>query len=405
MKNLYFLAIAVLIPTLITAQLAEDIVTTGPSYENQVWYNMASGEVASAPLNNWDIAFEITGFTSSIRANTQKGLFVYEAPYAINEWEALVELDGSWPELYNDITSWNRGAFNLHPTSDFDLGWGIYNPITHFVNGDSLYVVQLTDGTLKKLRLDVLAPGVYTFTYANLDGSDEQQKQLVKSDFTGKNFGYFSFETGEAIDREPLSEDWDITFKRYTENIQGQSYAVSGIQHNYGVRTSEVGSTPTDEASPWQADFVEEINQIGYDWKNFSFGDGWVLQEDLSYFVEAQNGSVYQIVFTGFGGTGTGVYEFTVTLNSALSTSTSETLEFIAFPNPLSAGSLLTLEGNFSPSTRLEVFSIDGRMINEQVLQGSSQVQLSTSGFDAGTYLIRIISNDQALTQKVIINN
>lgn len=405
MKNLYFLAFAVLIPTLITAQLAEDIVTTGPGYENQVWYNMESGEVASAPLNNWDIAFEITGFTSSIRANTQKGLFVYEAPYAINEWQELVELDGSWPELYNDITSWNRGAFNLHPTSDFDLGWGIYNPVTHFVNGDSLYVVQLTDGTLKKLRLDVLASGVYTFTYANLDGSDEQQKQLVKSDFTGKNFGYFSFETGEAIDREPLSEDWDITFKRYTENIQGQSYAVSGIQHNYGLRTSEVGSTPIDEASPWQADFVEEINQIGYDWKNFSFGDGWVLQEDLSYFVEAQNGNVYQIVFTGFGGTGTGVYEFTVTLNSALSTSASETLEFKAFPNPLSAGSLLTLEGKFSPSTRLEVFSIDGRMINEQVLQGSSQVQLSTSGFDAGTYLIRIISNDQAFTQKVIINN
>lgn len=401
MKKLYFFALVALAISTATAQV-DDVVITGEGYANQVWYSMENGEVGSAPLNNWDLAFEISGFTSSIRANTQKGLLVYQAPFATEEWDDLTELNASWPLLYNDITSWNRGALNLHPTSDFDIGWGIYNPITHFVTGDSLYIVQLADGGIKKLRVDVLASGVYTFTYANLDGSGELQKQLVKDDYTGKNFGYFSFETGEVLDREPLTEEWDITFTRYSGLIQGQMYRFSGIQHNYGIRVAEVANTPVDEADPWSIGFESEIDIIGDDWKAFT--GAWSIVPDLSYFIEAQNGNVYQIVFSDFGGTSTGVYEFSVDLYSALSIASGESMQFSAFPNPLNAGSQLTLEGNFDPNMRLEVFSADGKMVSEQLLQNQNQVLLNTAGYDPGIYLIRIVSVNETFTQKVIIN-
>jgi hypothetical protein len=173
MKKFYIFALFMILTGIIGAQQVDDVVITGEGYANQVWYSMENGEVGSADLNNWDLAFEIIGISASIRANTQKGLVVYQAPFATGEWESLTELDPNWPSLNNDITSWHRGAFNLHSTSDFDLGWGIYNPITHFVTGDSLYVIELAEGGTKKLRIDVLASGVYTFTYANLDGSDE----------------------------------------------------------------------------------------------------------------------------------------------------------------------------------------------------------------------------------------
>lgn len=405
MKYLYLFAIATLFSAVTVGQQVEDIVTAGAGYENQIWYSMENGEVANSALNNWDLAFQISGFASSIRVNTQKGLFVYSAPYSINQWEDLEEFNPAWPQLYNDITNWDRGALNLHPTSDFDLGWGIYNPITHFVNGDSLYVVELTDGTLKKLRIDALASGVYTFTYANLDGSDEQQKQLTKSNFQGKNFGYFSFDTGETIDREPLSEDWDITFTRFTESVQGQSYPVTGVLHNYNVRTAEVSSTPIDEADPWQVGFVDEINQIGYDWKSFNFETGWTLEEDHSYFVESLNGNIYQIVFTGFGGSETGVYEFTTGLFSALGAPTQVQNLFRMYPNPSSSGASVSIEGEFDLGSRLQVFGLDGRLIHEEVIQTLNRIELNTNRMTQGTYLLRVVSNNQSSTQKLTVTN
>jgi hypothetical protein len=387
----------------INAQPVNDVVSTGANYANQVWYSMENGEVDSEPLDNWDLAFEIAGFTAGIRANTQKGLNVYQTPHGIEDWTELESLDPSWPRLYNDPTSWSRGAFNLFSVSDFDLGWGTYNPITHFVTGDSLYVIELSDGTPKKLRIDALAGGIYVFTYANLDGSDEVQVELHKDDFPGKNFGYFSFETGEVLDREPPTEDWDITFTRYTVDFDGTPYGVSGVLHNKGVVSAQVDGVPVNEAAPWEVGFTDEINQVGHDWKNFDFSTGWTLAEDRSYFIQALNGNVYQLVFTGFGGQATGDYEFTVETFSTLQTDESKATAFKLFPNPVRQGSPFVLEGEFKLNSRIEVFTIDGRMVHEEVVQSLNRSELGTTHFSSGAYLIRLVEEDRVSTQKLII--
>ena len=53
--------------------------------------------------------------------------------------------------------------------------------------------------------------------YANLDGTDEVSETVVCSDYTDKNFLYYSLHTGEVIDREPAAASWDILFTKYSE--------------------------------------------------------------------------------------------------------------------------------------------------------------------------------------------
>ncbi|MCH2214848.1 MAG: T9SS type A sorting domain-containing protein [Flavobacteriales bacterium] len=403
MKHIYLLTIGLLTCAALSAQV-NDVVEMGPGYANQVWYSMENGEIGSAPLDEWDLAFEINGFSASIRANSQKGLIVYQTPYAISEWESLTSLGGDWPQLADNSSTWSQGAFNTHYTSELDLGWGIYNPITHFVTGDSLFVVELANGSLKKLRIDALASGVYTFTYSDLDGSNEEQKQLVKAEYPGKNFGYFRFDTGEMMDREPANDTWDITFTQYMSIIPGFGfYPVTGIQHNLGVRVAEVAETPVDEADPWSVGFDSEIDVIGSDWKALD-GFSFVIVEDLSYFVEDIDGDVYQIFFTGFTGQSMGITEFTVTEFSLLSAENGNEASFGVYPNPVSAGQILSIDGEIQAGSQIQLFSIDGKLVHQEVIQANGLLTLNTAKCDAGIYIVNVIDNENTFSQKVVIN-
>jgi hypothetical protein len=404
MKKFYIVTLLVGFWTATSAQLVTDYVTTGPSYETQVWYSMENGEVGTAPLNNWDIAVEITGFTASIRANNQKGLEVYQTPFAASEWESLNEgsFDSNWPKLYNSVTSWGQGAFNQHYTSDFDLGWGIYNPITHVVSGDSLQVVQLPDGSLKKFRIESLAGGVYTFTHANLDGSASVTATINKDDFQGKNFAYYSIENDEVLDREPLSAEWDITFHKFMDLVQGIPYAVSGVMHNAGVEVSQVSGIPVDEADPWSEGFSADINTIGWDWKTYEFQtNSWSLEENLSFFVRALNGNVYQLVFTDFEGSQTGIYEFGWEEFSALNTEESIAEGITLFPNPVASGNL-TITG-VPADANVSIFDVTGKLVENIRSNQNGLLVIDTDHLTNGTYIVNIQTEMDVFTTKFIV--
>lgn len=165
--------ITAVLPAALSAQIT---VTTGPANAQQSWFNLLDETTITRPLAEWDLAFEINGgFNVGVLVNTAKGMKVYQAPYAIADW-ASVDTTGmasSWTELNNSDTSWSHGALNQHLSGEFDLGWGVYNMITHVVEGDSVFIVKQAGGDWRKLRIDALASGAYTFTYAALDGSGE----------------------------------------------------------------------------------------------------------------------------------------------------------------------------------------------------------------------------------------
>ena len=409
MRYFYPVFAIVIMAANVRAQALFDIVTTGAGYADEIWYSAENGEVHSAPHDNWDLAFQISGFASSIRINGAKGVELYAAPYAIGEWADLdtAGMAALWPQLHNDPKNWERGAFNLNSTSDFDLGWGIYNIVTHHVVGDSTYVIGLADGSYKKLRIDVLASGTYTFTYADLDGGNETEAQLVKSQFSGKNFGYFNFETGETVDREPALADWDLVFTRWIDMIgpDGNTpYGVTGVLHNLNVRSSRTANTPVNEASPWDFSFSDDINTIGWDWKSFDFAQGFVLEEDLSFFVEAQNGNIYHLAFTNFEGSSTGVYEFIIDVASALSTAETEFAEAHLYPNPASRSQAVRIDAGDGSLEQVRVFDLSGKMVYSQNAGPfTPTAELSLNHLPEGTYLVHIEGAKNTSVQKLIL--
>lgn len=408
--KLIFTTIFIAITSMLSAQVVSDIVTTGEGYTNQIWYSLANGEVGNAPKDNWDLAFEISGFTASIRYNEQKGMAVYASPYSIADWAAVdtTGMANNWEVLHDDPKSWERGAFNMYSSSDFDLGWGIYNVVTHVIAGDSIYVVKLANGNFKKLRIDNLAAGTYNFTYADIDGQNEISAALVKSQFSGKNFGYYNLETNEVVDREPLSEDWDITFTKYIDLVGPDAttpYGVTGILQNYTAETAEATETPVDDAVWSDFSFSDEINVIGYDWKYFDFSLGYVITENLSYFVMDQNGSVYQVVFTGFDGTSTGIYEFTVEEVGTVGITEIDIYNLRAFPNP-SQGENVNIHWDFGDFNQLRLIDLSGKLVLSQNISSQSHsAEIPTSQLASGVYILQLQGASSFVNQKLVFNN
>lgn len=223
----------------------------------------------------------------------------------------------NWPRLYNSYETWSQGAFdaNRDTNNPADFGWGKYNMATHFIEGDSIYIIKTVAGNYKAVSIDQLASGTFSITYANLDGSQRVRKTLDRAPYGSKNFFYYSLDQSQVKDLEPASNNWDLVFTKYLTFFPGfGGYGVAGALHNRGVQTAQVETQSGQSAAlsdtvsyPFQA----EINTIGYDWKSAGPG-GTVIHDTLTYFVRDQRGSINRLAFLDYGGSGNGNIKFTV---------------------------------------------------------------------------------------------
>lgn len=387
-----------------------DTVTTGTSYANQVWYSLPNDEQGNAPKDNWDIAFEATGYAASILANTQKGLAVYQSPYAVAQWSS-VDTAGidTWPALHNSDLTWDEGALNSNPDGNFDLGWGEYDMNTHVVTGDSIFVVKLVSGAWKKLRINSLANSTYSFTYADLDGNNEQTSTIAKGDYSGKNFAYYSLETNAALDREPSSTTWDITFTKYITTILAPAptpYGVTGILLNKNITAIKASSINVNTVDYNNYTFQSDINTIGYDWK--AFAGSWTIEDSLVYFVQRSNGDVWKLIMTGFSGSATGNYIFTKEQVASGNTGVNGVDDFKLlgiYPNPANNQfQLIYHTASAEKVSALTIYDLGGRVVKQQLLEptiGVAQQTIDVSSLNKGIYLVGITGNTSV--QKLII--
>ena len=396
MRNLFTLT-ALLFTSALAAQTSVTV-STAPSNADQVWYSLQNGNVGSAPLDEWDLAFEITGFTASIRVNTAKGVAAYKAPYAVGEWSALdtAGMASGWTPVYDSDTSWSYGALNQGLTGDeFDLGWGVYNVVTHTVAGDSLFVVHLANDQWKKLRIDGLASSIYTFTWADLDGSNEQTGTLNKTNYLGKNFGYFSLENGVAMDREPATTDWDLLFTKYTAFIPS-AYPVAGVLQNKGVTVLRITGVDPSQAVWTSGPYDPHISTIGYDWKTFNMQTfQYEIASDLTYFVKDQLGQVWKVVFTGYGGSGTGDMTFTQELVSTAGVpeNAASNVALEVFPNPASDGRANLFIDAPGTHAVLCVMDASGREMIRRAIDGNMTMvamPLDAGALAPGAYVVQL---------------
>jgi len=409
----YTLALIICTFPLLQGQAVSDSVSTGAGYASQVWYSLDNGEVGSALSSEWDLAFETSGFGSGIRINGGIGhqLFLYTAGDT-SAWNNVSTNTHDRMELVNSDTAWSMGAFNRSSDGGFDQGWGNYNVVTHIVTGDSIYVLTTQGGMVKKIWIESLSGGVYTFRHADLDGSNEMISTITKSDYVNENFGYFNLTTGTALSREPSSDAWDLAFTKYfTELSPGTFYNVNGVLSNSGAEVAQVYPVDLQTVQYTGQTMSSHINTIGHDWKTFDLNTfSYIITDSLAYFVKTSTGDIWKMIYTGFAGSSTGNVYFSkerllVNRDEAIPGISSLTV----YPNP-SAGRKIQLLMDLdqtSQQNRMRLTDLRGVLVRDLELgimtSGLAQVPLQLEGLGAGIYILEVQTEFGSTTQKIVL--
>ncbi len=416
MKKLLSLALVIIISMDLCAQTAiQDSVTMGAGYANQIFYSLQNGEVVQTPNNNWEIAFTTQLMGASALANTAQGVAVYMIPNIDITGFSSLDTTGylSWQMLRNSETTWNLGAFNQNMTVHPNYGWGNYDQVTHIVTGDSLFLIRtgfVAPFSFKKLwiiKKDV--SGDWIFRYANLDNSNDVTDTVLLSNYTGKNFSYYSLTNQSELNREPLTDNWDITFTRFTSEITGVGfYNVTGVLENINILTAQANQIDVNTVDfvDFQNQLDSNISVIGYDWKFFN-GAGYEIEDSLVYFIKDNSGVIWQLQFTAFtSNIGKSVFRKKMIANVGVS-NVNETLFFATiYPNPSTGNSSLIINANQSKTIDLKIYNYIGEIVLTQTISfnnGLNIIPLNTESLTNGIYFIKNSSEAKSSVLKLII--
>ncbi|MDP6909105.1 MAG: HmuY family protein, partial [Flavobacteriales bacterium] len=395
------------LPFLVVGQETDVTVSMQAMYTQQVFYSLDSGEVRSVSNENWDLAFSMYGqgaAGSAILIN-EATTYLFEAPNDTSDWATLDTAGiSNWITPLNSDTSWTNGAFNTTrgAESGLDLGWGILNPTNNYWTfGDSLYVVQLSDGSWKKLWIESLKTGVWNFRYADLDGNNDVSVAINKVDHPNRNFIYYSLENGALVDREPDNTTWDLTFAKHRDFISyaGMEVSVTGVFNNRNVWSAKANVNDLSEAlavTAPQTEFTQNVINIGREWKDYDSGSGWAVYDTIAYFVYDEDSTdFYKLIFTGFGGMSTGEANFIQTRLTDVSVEENRGADIFMsiYPNPATNNFTLLLDNREARDLTLCVIDVQGRLVKSQTWKqevGVHQQSFSTRDLPAGMYLLRL---------------
>lgn len=420
-KSLFFLLALTLTTSSAFAQFTPvaDSVALGANYVDQVYYSLVSGDKTTAPKNEWDIAFQASGLANGgiwVNKATSPATLVYQIPNAdSSDWGTTIDTTGyaTWQELQNGKTSWAEGAFNANSTGGLDYGWGTYTGgAPHNVNGDSLYLLQLTDGSFKVLFIEQLngVGSFYKFRFADIDGSNEVVDSVSKN--SDRNLVYYNLRTAAELDREPANNEWDLWFTNglTADVIAGPpgtplSVASGTVYTNRGIQSVQVSGVPNDSADYTTAVFDSVIFNIG---DSYRVRNGvWEVPDSNVYFVKAKDNEIYKLVFTAYEGQGTGkiVFEKTQMTSSAVGIDeVSNATRVLLYPNPTIDRLNIVLDAAKAGLHNVTVTDLTGKVVyNTSVnVDGLQNINIPVSNFANGYYLVSVETNGTRSVQKFV---
>lgn len=422
MFRLYTKSILLLLILLATANSAfaqfnpvADSVVLGANYADQVYYSLVTGDKTTAPINEWDVAFQANGITFGVWVNRGAGYKAYLVPNLdATDWGAAVDTTGfsTWTALENGKNTWADGAFNQNPTSQFDVGWGIYTgPPAHAVNGDSIYLIQYTDGSFKQFLIENLNVNRYVFRFADLDGTNEMVDSVSKNN--DRNLSYYNLRTATELDREPSNSAWDLWFTYgFTADVVAGppgtplSVASGSVYTNRGIQSVQVSGLPNDSADYTTATFDSVIFNIGDSYRVRTMG--WEVPDSNVYFVKAKDNEIYKLVFTAYEGQGTGkiVFEKTQMTNNntvGIDEITNAT-RVLLYPNPAIDRLNLVLDAAQAGLHNITITDLAGKVIYNTSLEinGLQNLNIPVSYFANGYYLVSVETNGIRSVQKFV---
>lgn len=423
MKTKFYTFVALLattyvfiIPSIGHTSTVSDSVTMGPGYSNEIYYSMSAGIQGSAVRSTWDIAFRTNLMSASIITNDGSGVELYTYPLADTSGWATVDITliDTWKKMYNSTTDWETGAFNVNQKGHPDYGWGIYKQFgTHPIEGDSLFIIRLRDGSLRKLWIiqKISTDNTYEFRFANIDGTGEKNISLNCNPYITKNFVGYDISLNQVVDYEPVAATkWDILFTKYMGINQGQPYPVTGVLSNYNVKVKKFEHVPTDTILAAMPAMDVTRSPIGYDWKTFT-GTAYKVTDSVVYFVQDLSGIIHRLVFTKFAGSSTGVIVFNNEINSftGLNETSKSGFNAAVYPNPVSDVMNLILNPGKAKFALISILDITGHTVLSQRFELQSEelstLQIPVSGLASGMYMVKIQAGSNVIARKVIVNN
>ena len=427
---------ALLSGRLVAQTPVNDTITMGQGYANSVYFNLRTGAKTSSPISTWHMAHTTVSRDNCIRLNHLNGVDVYAYPKGSNKDFSTMDTAGwsTWKHFYNDIHTHELGALNqsINPKDQWDFSWGVYNPTTKEVVGDSLYLFVINTPSVGKSYMKFMpivqtATGDLIFRYATLDGSIDKTDTLKQANYTGKSYKYYNFAKG-AVQPEPSRESWDLLFTRYLAPTTPPGggpmvmYPTMGVESKRGERVSKITTYTWDVivANPAQsiagikmtgtpAELSKDLTKIGGDWKTF---DGaamtWTISTDWNYIVETirnqgatKDTSYWMLAFTAFSGSSKGETQLKRVELKAAAAGVSVANRFSAklYPNPSSDMMMIWANG-ITDQANVQIIGADGRIIKNAngVNMSNGSIQLSVQDLSAGSYIVRIKTNEDILS-------
>jgi hypothetical protein len=277
----------------------------GSDYRTQAFFDLKTNSFVSQNLKtSWDLGFENGVNGNHIILNSANAMAI-----------ARVSNIG-----FNSITDtvglkwrWDASSGNLDSTAIGD--WEVED-FVYVVNRGNDYLGNHR-GFCKLVFNNVTATD-YSFRVANLDGSLDEQKTILKDN--SLSFTAFSL-TNRAVEVvEPPKTDWDLIFTQYVHYflVEDEAYLVTGILTNrHEVQVAEVfnkdyASITGEDVS--SVSFNSNIDVIGYDWKEFNFSAGaYIIYPEQNYIIRSTEGIYFKLHFIDFynaqGDKGTPVFE------------------------------------------------------------------------------------------------
>ncbi|MEZ5072047.1 MAG: T9SS type A sorting domain-containing protein [Bacteroidales bacterium] len=421
MKKSLLWVVSMLCGLQLTAQTEREVIT-GASYANEVYYKLGDGNAASSERTAWDIAFSSKMMEINILANNGTDVMVYTYPNGTAaDWENVDITGLEMTPMYNSIETWLEGAFvqNQVEGDELDYGWGRYNTSTHFISGDSIFIVETAGGATKKLVIvEKDAPNnTWTFKYANVDGTEEVEETIAANDYADLEYIPYSMDAGQVADVAPASADWDLLFTRYYDYTI--PYYVTGVLINDAhVQVQEVSETDLDPAgfsTFQQENFGTLISEIGSDWKSFNMGTmSYEVADTTVYFLKVEKGDdvysyyeYYKIYFTAFeSGSmgGQGVYTFQEEQLSATSAGNPDMIRLLElYPNP--SHETLQVVYDFNGEVQLDVLDLNGRVLRSEtaVSNGFETQRIDVRSLEPGIYLLRARMGQMSEVRRFVV--
>ncbi len=423
MKNLLIATGLFLCAGNIFSQRVIDTINMEPGYAKQVFYHIPSGKKHSSSLTQWHFAHTTLLMDNAIRLNHMAGVFAYVYPYGDNSAYGNFDTTGwaTWQKPYNDMKSESLGALNQQkdPNNQWDFSWGVYDPGSHLVKGDSLYLITVGSGANMKLYkfmpIQQDKNGDFIFQFGPIDEALGTPDTVKTSKSDGGMFKYYNFTLDQQVAIETAGGDWHLNFNRYYDLVPAPGtgdlvmYPTNGVESKRGVEVAyangvnfeDILSSPqmyidmanSDTAIASGNGFTTGLTRVGGDWKFFN-GSSFVVVPKKNYIVKVAGaiGSEYWAIrFLTFEGQGTGRMTLERSKLGELATNKEIAQTVLGmFPNPSSDKVILSV--NHSELTGIAIYSMTGVKTQSFDANGT-QFEINVSGLNPGQYIIEAQTN------------